>query len=456
MKHNQQQPANAIAMVLYAAFIGILAGLATILFRKLVAFTHNLFFMRHFSFVYNENLHTSISLWGIGIILVPMLGGIIAIWLIEKFASDQRGLSVPEVMYAILYKEGKIQPAIALAKTIASAITIGTGGSVGREGPVFQIGATLSSIVSDLTHLSIPQRKVLIAAGVAACTAVIFHAPLSGVVFAVEVLLMQIAIFSVALIVVSTIVAITIEYILIGIEPIFSLQLANQMSSHVTLLNTFIFILFGIMVGFISLMFIRGVYAFEDLFNKWFKNAYLRHMVGMFITGCMLFIAMDLFGHYYIEGIGFATIQDCLNNQMLNPWLLVILVFAKLLATCLTLGSGASGGIFSPSLFMGATLGSAFAIVINYILPGVGISPIMFAMLGMAAMLGSTTGALITSVVLISEMMNTIHLIFPIIMTVIMAYIVRHYLCHENIYTLKLRRRGVESIRRSTYDKWYE
>lgn len=447
-KINQKQFTNAISMVAFAAVAGMLGGLGTIVFRKLVAFVHNAFFLGHLSYIYNENLHTSESLWGIGIILVPIIGGLCVIWIIENFASGQRGLSVPEVMDVIFCKDGKIQPSVAIAKTIASAITIGTGGSVGREGPLFQMGATLSSIVSDFTNLSVQQRKVLIAAGVAACTAVIFHAPLTGIVFAAEFLLTQFSVFAILIIIISTILAITVEYIYAGLEPIFSLQLVNPISEHVTLYHILIFVIFGISIGILSVVFIRGVYWVEDIFNEFFKNVYLRHLIGMFIVGCMIFFSMTFFGHYYIQGIGFSTIQDCLNNHILSPWLLLLLVLAKLLATCLTLGSGASGGIFSPSLFMGATLGSAFGIVMNYAFPTFGVDPVLFTLIGMAAMLGSTTGALITSIILILEMMRNLHFILLIIITVLVAYMIRHYLCRENIYTLKLHRRGVDLHRR--------
>lgn len=215
-----------------------------------------------------------------------------------------------------------------------------------------------------------------------------------------------------------------------------------------TFFYVFIYVFFGIVVGIISDIFIRGVYAFEDAFNKYFSNAYLRHMTGMLLIGCMMFFSMNLFGHYYIEGIGFATIQDCLNNNITSSWLLLILVFAKLLATSLTLGTGASGGIFSPSLFMGATLGSAFGYLMNYFFPALGVSPVLFSLIGMAAMLGSTTGALLTSVILICEMLRNYHFILPLLITVLIAYIVRNYFCVENIYTLKLHRRGISLPRR--------
>jgi len=431
-------------MILFAIILGILGGLGTILFRNLVAFIHNIAFLGQFSFTYNENIHTSASIWGIGVILVPLVGGMIVVWLIKKYAPGQTGLGVPEILNVIFCKDGRILPSVALAKTVASAMTIGTGGSVGREGPVFQIGATLSSIISNLLHLATHQRKTLMAAGVAACTAVIFDAPLAGIVFASEFMLETISIFGIILIIIATFFALAIEYVLIDVKPIFSIQLVNQMSSNMTLGNLSLFVFFGITAGIISILLIRSVYIVEDFFNNCFKNVYLRHMTGMLFVGVLMFLSMRLFGHYYIEGIGFATIQDCLNNQILNPWLLLFLILAKLFATCVTLGSGASGGIFSPSLFIGATLGSVFALVMNYLVPAFHVDPILFTIIGMAAMLGSTTGALITSIILTCEMMRNLHFVLPLTITVLIAYIVRYYFCHDNIYTLKLHRRGIE------------
>jgi chloride channel protein, CIC family len=157
-------------------------------------------------------------------------------------------------------------------------------------------------------------------------------------------------------------------------------------------------------------------------------------MFKYFIFFLFVFFMSSLSYANNVASTGFSTIQDCLNNHILNPWLLLLLVLAKLLATCITVGSGASGGIFSPSLFMGATLGSAFGIVMNYVFPTFGVDPVLFTLIGMAAMLGSTTGALITSIILISEMMRSYHFTLPIIVTVLIAYMVRHYLCRENIH----------------------
>jgi CIC family chloride channel protein len=191
-----------------------------------------------------------------------------------------------------------------------------------------------------------------------------------------------------------------------------------------------------------STLFIRSIYWFEDAFSWLFTNRYLRHTVGMFIVGIMLYIFMRLFGHYYIEGIGYSTIQDILNALITNPWLLLCLALGKLLVTCLSLGTGASGGVFSPALFLGAALGVLFGLLFNYFFPNIAINPVLFAMIGMAAMVGSATGAIITAILLTLEMTRDYYAIFPLIITTVIAYVVRKKICRDSVYTLKLTRRG--------------
>ncbi len=157
----------------------------------------------------------------------------------------------------------------------------------------------------------------------------------------------------------------------------------------------------------------------------------------------MMYVLMYFYGHYYIEGIGFATIQDTLNFVITNFWLLAILFIAKFLATCLTLGSGASGGIFSPTLFLGATLGAAFGAALHYFFPSIVTHPVIFVVAGMAGMLGSVTGVVITAIILILEITRDYHMVLPIIITTLVAYVCRVQFSRESIYTLKLRRQGV-------------
>ncbi len=425
-----------------AILVGILSGSCAFLFQELIALVNNIFFFGHFSFSFHESLHVPPSIWGVGIVFVPMVGGLLVILLIEKFAADERGLSVPEIIYKIHNNQGKIRPKIALAKTLASAISIGSGASIGREGPVVEIGAAIGSLLSDVISLTDEQRIILVAAGAASATTAIFNAPLAGVAFAIELLLISInglALLSIAVAVITTLL---FKYLFINISPIFTLNSVESFKDNYALLiNLLLCVALGVILGIISALFIYLVYWFEDRFNSLMKNPYLRHSIAMIVVGILLYAFMQLFGHYYIEGIGFATIQDCLSSLIMNPWFLLLLIMCKLLATCLSLGSGASGGIFSPALFIGATLGTLFAVTINHIFPHLTINPVLFTMVGMAGVLGSVTGALVTAILITLEMTNNWNVILPIIITTIIAYSVRKQFSNENIYTLKLVRR---------------
>jgi CIC family chloride channel protein len=192
----------------------------------------------------------------------------------------------------------------------------------------------------------------------------------------------------------------------------------------------------------ISVVYIKSIYAFEDFFEKRVKgNYYTRHMLGMLGVGIIMYVLMASQGHYYIEGVGYATIQDVLAGTLSAFWLLILLFAMKLLVTSLTLGSGASGGVFSPSLYMGATLGAVYGVALNWCFPGMDKVP-DFAIAGMAGMVGGATGAAVTAIVMIFEMTGDYGIIIPITITVAISYGVRMMLCPESIYTLKLTRRG--------------
>ncbi len=422
-----------------AFLVGILAGFGAILFRGLTAFVHNLLFSGYLSFSFIESHHTQPSIWGVGVILVPVIGGLIVIWLIKKFAFNQTGLSVPEIMYKVRHEEGKIQPQVAITKTIASAISIGSGASIGREGPVIQIGAAISSLIGSFIHLSVEQKRILIAAGAAASTAAMFNAPIAGIAMAIELLLLSLRVFSVLPVLIAAITAGLLNHLITGGGALFIVEnLTHTQSTAMTWINLIFIIPLGLMTGLASVLFIQWVYQFEDWFGAFFKNPYIRHMTGMAIVGIMLYVFMKLFGHYYIEGVGFATIQDCINTLILNPWLLILLIICKLLATCLSLGTGASGGVFSPVLFLGATIGTLLGLTLQHFFPDMGINLVLFTIAGMAGMLGSSTGAVFTAIVLTIEITQDFNAILPVIITTLIAHGTRKLLCRESVYTLQL------------------
>jgi CIC family chloride channel protein len=387
---NEPKPLKNIYMVLIGGCLGILSGLGAVVFRDLINFIHNLSFLGHLSLFYNASEHTPAMVFGIVIVIVPMIGALLVTYLIENFAPEAKGHGVPEAMYAIYYKQGKIRPIVALVKALTSAISIGTGGSVGREGPIIQIGAALGSTLGQLVAMPSRQRVILIAAGAGAGIAATFNAPIGGLAFAIELMMVSVNAISIGVVTIATVTATFIGYLVFGNAP--ALDSTNLMyikNYPDYFLILMLLIPFGILIGIVAAIFIRGIYWFEDKFIHHFKNPYLRHMIGMGIVGLMLYFFMFNFGRYYLEGVGYATIEDTLHFFIRNSWLLLLLFAGKLLATCLTLGSGASGGVFSPSIYMGATFGGAYGIFLNYCFPQLGISPVVFFVACMAGVNGS-------------------------------------------------------------------
>jgi CIC family chloride channel protein len=196
-------------------------------------------------------------------------------------------------------------------------------------------------------------------------------------------------------------------------------------------------------MGGVSILYIKSIYGFEDFFEKRIKSSeYIRHMTGMALVGATMYLLMRTFGHYYIEGVGYAAVQDVLTGH-LDVILLLLLLFAlKLLAVSLTLGSGASGGIFSPGLFMGATLGGAYGLILKNIFPSLDINPAALAVAGMAGVISGSTGAAMTAVVMIFEMTLDYNVLAPMAITVAISYGIRKRFSRTSIYTQKLVRRG--------------
>jgi CIC family chloride channel protein len=243
---------------------------------------------------------------------------------------------------------------------------------------------------------------------------------------------------------ISTATATYVGRLFFGPYPSFVIPALETPCFHVAnfwLLLSFVGL--GILLGIVSAVYIKSIYAFEDFFDQRIKgNYYTRHMTGMLLVGAIMYLLMFVWGHYYIEGVGYATIQDVLTDKLSAFYLLLLLFVLKLLVTSLTLGSGASGGIFSPSLFMGATLGAAYGIALTWCFPAMDKSVAGFAIAGMAGVVGGATGAMMAAIVMIFEMTLDCNVIIPITITVALSYGVRKVLCPESIYTLKLTRRG--------------
>jgi CIC family chloride channel protein len=426
------------ALSLLAVLMGLVTGIGAVMFRALIALIHNWMFLGKLSFAYDANIFTGPAPWGWLVIFVPVIGSMVVTFLVTNFAPEARGHGVPEVMDAIFYRQGVIRPQVALVKSLASASSIGTGGSVGREGPIIQIGASIGSTLGQLILMSPWQRITLVAAGAGAGIAATFNTPIGGVMFAIELMLPEVSARTFLPVALSTGTATFIGRLFLGAQPAFYVPPAPMLGTHAgSAFSLLLYVVLGALCGLAATGFIRGLHLAEDLFEK-IANPYLRHASGMLAIGVLIFALFRFFGHYYVEGVGYAAVQAILLNNLTTLGLLVLLFAAKLVATSITLGSGASGGIFSPSLFMGATLGGAVGALVQTIHPMPEASIPALAIVGMCAMVGGGTGAVMTAVTMLFEMTRDYETVMPMILAVAVAVGVRRLLSRENIYTIKL------------------
>ncbi|HKK09088.1 MAG TPA: chloride channel protein, partial [Gemmatimonadota bacterium] len=352
---------------------------------------------------------------------------------------------VPEVIDATYYNKGIVRPIVAVIKSLASALSIGSGGSIGREGPIIQIGASFGSTLGQIISMPTWERITLVAAGAGGGIAATFNTPIGGILFAIEIMLHEVSVRTLVPVGIATVTATYIGRLFFGPNPSFVIPNLVSSSFNVTDPGTLLsFVGLGILMGLASAVFIKSLYGAEDLFEDWIPNSYyLRHGLGMLGVGILMYLSMRLLGHYYIQGVGYATIQDILSGGLGVVLLLLVLYVAKVLVTAATLGSGASGGVFSPALFMGGTLGAAYGLVLSHFFPALGsVGAPGFAVAGMAGVVGGATGAAMAAIVMIFEMTRDYGVIIPMAITVVLSYGVRRALVDQSIYTLKLARRG--------------
>jgi CIC family chloride channel protein len=438
-----ETPRGMLFISLLAVVVGVIAAGGAIVFRGLIAFFHNLLFLGQLSFVYNADLHTPPSPWGPFIILVPVIGAAGVVFLITHFASEAKGRGVPELMDAIYYKAGIIRPIIAPVKAVASALDIGSGAPVGREGPIIQIGGSLASLLSRALKTSVRERLTLIAAGAAGGIAATFNTPIGGILFVVELMLFEISAETLVPVTLAAITATFISRLVFGPDPSFVIPPLNTGFAITNPPVLLLFAFLGLILGVVAAAYIRGVFAWEDLLEKKLRlNYYVRHMAAMAVVGVVMYLMITFTGYYYIEGVGYATIQDILDGTLTVIWFMLLLFVLKLFLTTMVLGSGASGGIFSPGLYLGATLGGAFGTGMSMIFPEMGISTVAFTVAGMGGVVGGATGAAIAAIVMMFEMTRDYTIIVPLSITVAIAYGVRKVISRESLYTLGLKRRG--------------
>lgn len=415
---------TAVLMAL-AIVVGLGTGLAAVLFIKAIAA------LTRFCFV--EGLPQLLApLARFWVVPVPVLGALIAGPLIAFFAIEAKGHGVPEVLTAIIMKDGRIRPRVALVKSVASVFCIGSGGSAGREGPIVQVGSALGSTVAQVLGLGSERTITLVACGAAAGIAATFNAPIAGVVFAMEVILGEFTTHYFGMVVISSVAASVVSRHLLGANPAFtvpsySLVSANELPFYAVL---------GALAALVGWGFVGLLYFAEDRFDGWHVSDAVKPAIGAVFVGL---IALQF---PQALGTGLPTIGSALQGTL--PWTLMLaLIFAKMLATTFTLGSGNSGGVFSPSLFMGAMLGGAFGHLVHAAFPGFTGGAGAYALVGMAAVFSASAHAPLTAFLIVFEMSGDYRLILPLMITVGLSTLISQSLRRESIYTLKLARRHI-------------
>ena len=412
-------------LFLFSITVGICAGFGAIFFRWLINSFQYLFF--------TEGKNVFSFMGSYYVVLIPALGGLIVGPLIYFFAREAKGHGVPEVMLAVATLGGRIRPRVALIKTLASSICIGSGGSVGREGPIVQIGSTLGSSLGQLFKLSEERIKILVACGAAGGIAATFNAPLAGIFFALEVILREYGLKFFSSVVLSSVTATVISRFFLGDLPAFKVPPYQLLSVW----EIPLYFVFGFIAAFTALFYIKSVYKFEDFFNSLKFREYLKPVAGGFMLGLIGLFFPQIFG------VGYASIEQALHGQLALQ-LVLILVVLKILATSITLGSGGSGGVFAPALFIGAMLGESYGKITQILMPEFAIPSGACALVGMGAVFAGASHAPISSILIMFEMTGNYKIIIPLMITCIISTVVVKHFSRESIYTMKLMRRGID------------
>ncbi|MBT4290943.1 MAG: CBS domain-containing protein [Deltaproteobacteria bacterium] len=414
-------------ITMIAAVVGIMGGFGAVGFRMLIEFFQNLSI--------NSPVHIlgplKVLPWYVKI-LIPFIGASIVGPLVYFFAREAKGHGVPEVMQDVALKNGVIRPRVVIVKSLASAITIGTGGSVGREGPIAQIGSAIGSPLGQWLNLSPERLKILVGCGAAAGIAATFNAPIAGAFFALEIILGSFAMNSFGPIIISSVLATAVSRAFLGDIPAFIVP----EYAMVSVWEIPLYMILGMLAGVLAVCFSKSVYLSEDLFAKLPIPDYLKNPIGGLVIGVGIIFFPEIYG------VGYEAIDAALAGKIVFKTALA-LIFIKLLATSITLGSGGSGGIFAPSLFLGAVFGSLFGMGVNYLMPGITAHSGAYALVCMGAVVAGATHTPITSILILFELTNDYKIILAVMLACTVSTIVSKKLSQDSIYTQKLSRRGI-------------
>ncbi|MFQ5863142.1 MAG: chloride channel protein [Candidatus Brocadiales bacterium] len=426
-------------MVMVAALIGVLVGLAAVSLRQLITLSNDYIFLDIGDSFPHAGMHNvsdfleGFTATTLLVLLIPGAGLVIAAFLANRYATEAKGHGVPEVMSAMARKAGVMRPRVAIVKTVVSAICIGSGGSVGQVGPSVQVGSVLASTVGQVLKMSENSTKTLVACGAAAGLAAVFNAPITGTIFASEVILGNLGLNNITPVLISSVVGSAMARIFIGDDPAFFVPAFTLESPWELIL----YCMLGICAGVLATGFTKALYTLDDVFKSINVHYMTKAVIGGAILGIVGIFLPQLFG------LGFGTLDKLLyNTSSFSIFLIITLCLMKIILTSVTLAAGGSGGIYGPSLFIGAFMGSAFGLVFHHIAPFEMASAEAYGVVGMSGFLAGATHAPIQAIFITFELTGDYHEVIPIMLTSVLSTLAARRLLKDSIYTLKSKRRG--------------
>ncbi len=418
------------ALIILSVLVGIAAGLANILFRTTMRFVHQLFFIQAAALL---DINRG-GMYRVFLPLLPMAGALLLIPLSKAFPGEVNGYGFPKFIELVNIRGGVIKLRNIFIKIIAPALTIGTGGSAGIEGPIAIIGGTIGSGTGQLFRASGSRMKLLIAAGAAGAIAATFNAPIAGVMFAIEIVLLgNYELSSFAAIVISSGMATVVSRAFYGSNPAFRVP-EYQLRS---LWEIPLYMMFGVLTGFLAVLYIRVFHGVKDKFDKLGINPQLKPVLGAFIIGSFAIFFPQILGN------GYGIIYLSLMGKIVFP-VIVALIFLKLMATAITMGSGGAGGVFAPSLFMGAMAGGTYGYIVHWLFPAYTAPPAAYATVGIGAFLAAATHAPLTGIFLLFEMTGNYKIIIPLMFSSIIGTLIAKRVYPDSIDTVEITRKGIK------------
>jgi CIC family chloride channel protein len=434
VKSNSEPSQLAVRRILFITGLSVInavivGGLAKALVL-LIGFVTNLFFYGTLSFSESSPAGNALGFW---VVCIPVAGGLI-VGLMARFGSRAiRGHGIPEAMEKILTGESRIHPMITILKPLSAAISIGSGGPFGAEGPIISTGGALGSFCGQTLHITAQERKVLLAAGATAGMTAIFGTPFAAILLAIELLLFEFSPKSFLPVMMSCITGACMHFILFSSDPTFPMDAVPEITS--TAVGGYAII--GIAVGLMSVAITKSVYWIEDTFEK----LPIHWMWWPAIGG----IAVGLIGYFAPEtlGVGYENITAALSGR-LPLTILVSLCFWKFLSWAIALGSGTSGGTLAPLLTIGSAIGCLLGLFAAEYFPEMQISIPLAALVGMSALFAGASRAILTSIVFAMETTMQESTLLPLIAGCSTSYLVSFLMMRTTIMTEKIKRRGVQ------------